>query len=55
MHTNGLTDTEHLTRQRMDDVVRRTEQRGSMPPPRRRALRRHTANGLRSLADILER
>jgi len=55
MHTNGLTDTEHLTRQHMDDVVRHIEQQGAMPPPRRRALRRHTANRLRSLADILER
>jgi len=55
MHTNGLIDTEHLTRQRMDDVVRRSGEQRSMPPPRRRALRRHTATRLRSLADILER
>jgi hypothetical protein len=55
MHTNGLIDTEHLTRQRMDDVVRRSRQAGGMPPPRRRALRRHAANRLRGLADILER
>jgi hypothetical protein len=55
MHTNGLIDIEHLTRQRMDDVARRTGQQGFMPPPRRRALRRHTANRLRGLADMLER
>ena len=55
MHTNGLTDTEHLSRQRMDDVVRQSGDRAWMPPPRRRAMRRHTANRLRNLADILER
>lgn len=55
MHTNGLVDIEQLARQRMDDVVRRTGEQAPVPPPRRHALRRHTANRLRNLADILER
>ncbi len=53
MHTNGLTDNEHLARLRMDDVTRESARRES-PPPRRRALRRHAAARLRSIADSLE-
>jgi len=54
MHTTGLTDLELLTRQRMDDVARRSAERAQVPPPRRRSLRRHTATRLRSLADAIE-
>lgn len=55
MHTNGLTDNEHLARQRMDDLGRRVGDARHLPPPRRSELRRHTAARLRNLADFLER
>jgi hypothetical protein len=54
MHTNGLTDNEHLARQRMDDLGRLAGDAHHLPPPRRE-LRRHTAARLRHLADFLER
>lgn len=54
MHIYGSTDIEYLDRQRMDDYDRRATVPGQRPPPRRRALRRHAATRLRSLADSLE-
>jgi len=54
MHTAGLTDLEHLTRQRMDDVARNADDRPQLPPPRRRSMRRHAATRLRTLADAIE-
>ena len=54
MHIYGSTDVEYLASQRVDDCARRSPQPDQKPPPRRRALRRHTASRLRSLADSLD-
>jgi hypothetical protein len=54
MHIYGSTDVEYLASQRVDDYARRSPQPDQKPPPRRRTLRRHTASGLRSLADSLD-
>jgi hypothetical protein len=54
MHIYGSTDVEYLASQRMDHYARRCPEPDQKPPPRRRALRRHAASRLRSLADSLE-
>ena len=53
MHTAGRTDLELLARQRIADTARLARRASVQPPPRRRALRRNAARGLRNLADFL--
>ena len=54
MHIYGSTAVEYLASQRVDDYARRSPQPDQKSPPRRRALRRHTASRLRSLAESLD-